>query len=103
MSDPRPEWVEAARRVLADNGANSERGWHSRFCFDRDGCAECDCTETVARLALAAVIDQIKAEAWDEAVDEALGCGWIHDWANDDLRARNPYRAAPGAVPQRRN
>ena len=51
---------------------------------------------SIVRAALSAVlpgiIRQAKAEAWDEAVDEALGCGWIHDYANDDLRARNPYR-----------
>lgn len=30
--------------------------------------------------------------AWDEAVEEAHGLGWLHDFAKSDALARNPYR-----------
>lgn len=31
--------------------------------------------------------------AWDEAVEEAHGLGWLHDFAKSDALARNPYRS----------
>lgn len=37
-------------------------------------------------------IDAHRAEAWDEAIDEAEGCGWLHDYAAREMYARNPYR-----------
>lgn len=46
------------------------------------------------RAALEAAAPYMLAGAWDGAVSEAGGCGWIHDAAANDLRARNPYRSA---------
>lgn len=36
--------------------------------------------------------------AWDEAVEEAHGLGWLHDFAKSDALARNPYRLKEGRV-----
>lgn len=87
------EAVEAAKVVLCDEGADSEGGWHSWRCFDRERYPEpCDCTEQVARAAIAAAEPHVRAEAWDEAVAEARDLGWLHDDAYADVVARNPYR-----------
>ncbi len=87
------EAVQAAMAVLRDEGADSEGGWHSWRCFDRERYPEpCDCTEQVARAAIAAAEPHIRAEAWDEAVTEARDLGWLHDDAYADVVARNPYR-----------
>ena len=63
----RDEAVEAAMAVLRDEGADSEGGWHSWRCFDRERYPEpCDCTEQVARAALAAAEPHIRAKIADE-------------------------------------
>lgn len=87
------EAVQAAMAVLCDEGADSEGGWHSWRCFDRERYPEpCDCTEQVARAAIAAAAPHVRAEAWDEAATEARDLGWLHDDAHADVVARNPYR-----------
>lgn len=87
------EAVRAAMAVLCDEGADSEGGWHSWRCFDRERYPEpCDCTEQVARAAIAAAEPHVRAEAWDEAATEARDLGWLHDDAHADVVARNPYR-----------
>ena len=87
------EAVQAAMAVLCDEGADSEGGWHSWRCFDRERYPEpCDCTEQVARAAIAAAEPHIRAEAWDEALTEARDLGWLHPIAHADVVARNPYR-----------
>lgn len=35
---------------------------------------------------------RLKAEAWDSAIEEAFACGWLNDYARDEMFARNPYR-----------
>ena len=57
------EAVQAAMAVLRDEGADSEGGWHSWRCFDRERYPEpCDCTEPVARAAIAAAEPHIRAK-----------------------------------------
>ena len=57
------EAVQAAMAVLCDEGADSEGGWHSWRCFDRERYPEpCDCTEQVARAAIAAAEPHIRAD-----------------------------------------
>ena len=57
------EAVQAAMAVLRDEGADSEGGWHSWRCFDRERYPEpCDCTEQVARAAIAAAEPHIRAK-----------------------------------------
>ena len=57
------EAVQAAMAVLRDEGADSEGGWHSWRCFDRERYPEpCDCTEQVARAAIAAAEPHIRAD-----------------------------------------
>jgi hypothetical protein len=41
---------------------------------------------------LEAAAPHMLAEAWDAAVIEGESCGWLHDYATNDLRNRNPYR-----------
>jgi hypothetical protein len=36
--------------------------------------------------------DEARAEAWDEAVRECHGLGWLHDFALSDALERNPVR-----------
>ena len=68
------EAVQAAMAVLCDEGADSEGGWHSWRCFDRDRYPEpCDCTEQVARAAIAAAEPHIRAEIADEIEQHYLG------------------------------
>lgn len=41
--------VERVRRILADQGADSEDGWHSWRCFDKERYPQdCDCTAQIA-------------------------------------------------------
>lgn len=35
---------------------------------------------------------QISERVWDEAIQEAESCGWLHDYAQDEMIQRNPYR-----------
>ena len=57
------EAVQAAMAVLRDEGSDSEGGWHSWRCFDRERYPEpCDCTEQVARAAIAAAEPHIRAD-----------------------------------------
>lgn len=59
--------VEAARALLAAEGADSQDGWHSWRCFDKVRYPEpCDCTAQAARSALEAAAPLIAAEAWEE-------------------------------------
>ena len=37
-------------------------------------------------------VKKAKAEAWDECVDEAEGCGWIYGPVATEMYKRNPYR-----------
>ena len=61
------EAVQAVMAVLCDEGADSEGGWHSWRCFDRERYPEpCDCTKQVARAAIAAAEPHIRAEIADE-------------------------------------
>ena len=86
------EAVEAAMAVLCDEGADSEGGWHSWRCFDRERYPEpCDCTEQVARAAIAAAEPHIRAKTLApirEALaghprcdihpdSDAITCGWM--------------------------
>ena len=32
------------------------------------------------------------ADVWDECATEAGDRGWMHDYAVDEMKARNPYR-----------
>ena len=71
MTDPSPDLIERARRVLVDEGADSEGGWHSWRCFDRERYPEpCGCTAEVARAILEDVADDIRAEALEGMADE---------------------------------
>ena len=64
--------VQAAMAVLRDEGADSEGGWHSWRCFDRERYPEpCDCTERVARAAIAAAEPHVRAEVRAQALREA--------------------------------
>ena len=66
--------VQAAMAVLRDEGADSEGGWHSWRCFDRERYPEpCDCTEQVARAALAAAEPHIRAKIAAEIEQHYLG------------------------------
>jgi hypothetical protein len=40
------------------------------------------------------VVDARCAEVWGECVAEAESCGWLHDFAVNDMAGRNPYRDA---------
>ena len=65
------EAVQAAMAVLRDEGADSEGGWHSWRCFDRERYPEpCDCTEQVARAAIAAAEPHIRAEVRAQVAGE---------------------------------
>ena len=85
------EAVQAAMAVLCDEGADSEGGWHSWRCFDRDRHPEpCDCTEQVARAAIAAAEPHIRAKTLApiraalanhprcdiHPDDDPIKCGW---------------------------
>ena len=62
--------VEAARALLANEGADSQDGWHSWRCFDTLRYPEpCDCTAQAARGALEAAAPLIAAKALREAAD----------------------------------
>ena len=64
------EAVQAVMAVLRDEGADSG-GWHSWRCFDRDRYPEpCDCTEQVARAAIAAAEPHIRAEVRAQVAGE---------------------------------
>ena len=57
------EAVQAAMAVLCDEGADSEGGWHSWRCFDRELYPEpCDCTKQAARAAIAAAEPYVRAK-----------------------------------------
>lgn len=43
---------------------------------------------------LAAEVERVAAEAWDEAVRKCHALGWLHDFALSDALALNPYRVA---------
>ena len=85
------EAVQAAMAVLRDEGADSEGGWHSWRCFDRERYPEpCDCTEQVARAAIAAAEPHIRAKTLApiraaladhprcdiHPDDDPIKCGW---------------------------
>lgn len=42
-------------------------------------------------------ITDAMAKAWDDAADEAYGRGWMHEYAVDDIKGRNPYRSEDAA------
>lgn len=62
--------VQAVMAVLRDMGADSG-GWHSWRCFDRLYPEPCDCTEQVARAAIAAAEPHIRAKTL-----APIKCGW---------------------------
>ena len=85
------EAVRAAMAVLCDEGADSEGGWHSWRCFDRERYPEpCGCTEQVARAAIAAAEPHIRAKTLApiraalanhprcdiHPDDDPIKCGW---------------------------
>lgn len=37
-------------------------------------------------------IESALARGWDDSAQEAYDRGWIHDYALDDIKGRNPYR-----------
>ena len=43
------------------------------------------------------VITDAMADAWDDAADEAYDRGWMHEYAADDIKGRNPYRSEDAA------
>ena len=71
------EAVQAAMAVLCDEGADSEGGWHSWRCFDRERYPEpCDCTEQVARAAIAAAEPHIRVKIAAEIEQHYLGADY---------------------------
>ena len=73
----RDEAVQAVARVLCDEGADSEGGWHSWRCFDRERYPEpCDCTEQAARAAIAAAEPHIRAKIAAEIEQHYLGADY---------------------------
>ena len=70
MTDLNPELIERARRVLVDEGADSEGGWHSWRCFDRERYPEpCDCTAEISRAILEGVAPLIAAQTLEDAAE----------------------------------
>jgi hypothetical protein len=82
--DVKPEWVEKAARAVVDElGACAVCGESGPA-----GCVYCkDDAEAHARAALAAVLPEAMAEAWDEG-KEALAAALLPDAAP----LINPYR-----------
>lgn len=85
------EAVQAVMAVLCDEGADSEGGWHSWRCFDRERYPEpCACTEQAARAAIAAAEPHIRAKTLApiraalahhprcdiHPDDDPIKCGW---------------------------
>jgi hypothetical protein len=54
------------------------------------------CMEYLASGLVGGRADEARAEAWDEAVRECHGLGWLHDFALSDALDRNPYRIESG-------
>ena len=67
--------VEAARDVLYENDRSIDTDY------------------ATIEAALEAAAPHMLAEAWDSAVSEGESSGWLHDYATEDLRKRNPYRS----------
>ena len=67
------EAVQAAMAVLCDEGADSEGGWHSWRCFDRELYPEpCDCTKQAARAAIAAAEPYVRAKIREQIARELI-------------------------------
>lgn len=45
---------------------------------------------------LAKTVRAAKAEAWDEAVEEAFSLGSLYDYDRDEALIRNPYQSKEG-------
>ena len=89
--------VEAARVLLAAEGADSQDGWHSWRCFDTARYPEpCDCTAQAAHASIEAVAPLIAAKAWEAGFDTGTTHGIAYQAGDNDALARpaNPYRAA---------
>ena len=100
MTDLNPELIERARRVLVDEGADSEGGWHSWRCFDRERYPEpCDCTAEISRAILEAVADDLRAEGAAEALRGAADASLTAAQLVYDLSADDTWpTATPEAV-----
>mgnify|MGYP003562477817 CR=1 FL=1 len=88
--------VEAARVLLAAEGADSQDGWHSWRCFDTLRYPEpCDCTAQAARSALEDAAPAIAAKAWEAGFDTGTTHGIAYQAGDNDALARpdNPYCA----------
>ena len=58
-------------KILNDEGAASEGGWHSWRCFDKDRYPEpCECTEVVASMVISAALDAAREAVRGIASDD---------------------------------
>ena len=68
-------------KILNDEGAASEGGWHSWRCFDKDRYPEpCECTEVVASMVISAALDAAR-----EAVDRVASD--MANWSSAETTA----------------
>jgi hypothetical protein len=67
---------------------------------DRVNTAHCAHVAEVLAALVAASETQARAEAWDACAFEAYDAGWTHDYGCNDLRKRNPNRAALSSTDQ---
>lgn len=96
------EAVQAAMAVLRDEGADSEGGWHSWRCFDRERYPEpCDCTEQVARAAIAAAEPHIRAKIAAAEARDALADAWDEGFREGDVCVFNGFAYPPKPNPYR--
>lgn len=79
--------VKALAAILVEDGAYGVP-WGDASTTDRaDAIGK-------ARRYLTIAAPHMLACAWNAAVAEGEGGGWLHDYAADDLRKRNTYEAA---------
>ena len=93
-------------KILNDEGAASEGGWHSWRCFDKDRYPEpCECTEVVASMVISAALDaareavvalkpRLKVEKYKGGYD-CCGCSTTYDLMKDALAAIDALKEKP--------
>lgn len=98
MSDINPEWVEKAAKAASAAvgcGCCAEPTPGEFYNFDDPRAS------WAAHLALTAVIDDIRVEAWDEGFGTGSTHGIAYQAGDDDAlscpRGANPYREQDGA------